>query len=243
MQSIDTGDDGYLDEVEPDIDEFQRMWLEYFIGRQDALSLVTWLTFAHGRRLAILALAERRNRSRTHISAEEERLSELRRRIHRLDLEMDEILSARNPSLIQREGAGKVGTGDAVTGAGAALASEREHLFREFVGLRDVLLARGAYPSPVKLSAKPARPAATTEEPGQYDRNLVRPQGIRCRFRPLPGTGCPRRGRTTSGSGSGASERVGTVYQPGLGSERSLRVTWSEHPPGFVGSHPVRQRR
>jgi hypothetical protein len=155
MQSIDTGDDGYLDEIEPVIDEFQRMWLEYFIDRQDAISLITWLTFAHGRRLAILALAERRNRFRTHISAEEDRLSELRRRIHRLDLEMDEILSARNPSLIQRDGAGKVGASNAVTGAGAALASEREQLFREFVGLRDILVARGAYPIPVSFLQNP----------------------------------------------------------------------------------------
>ena len=155
MKSIDIGDDDYLDEMEPVIEEFQQLWLKHFIVSEDAISLITWLSFAHGRRTAILALAERRNRSRTQTSPDEECLIDLRGRLYRLDLEMDEILSARNPSLIQREGPGKGGAGEAVTGAGAALASEREQLFREFVGLRDTLVARGAYPSPISFLQSP----------------------------------------------------------------------------------------
>ena len=155
MQSIDIGDDDYVDEIEPVIEAFQQLWLKHFIDAGDATSLITWLSFAHGRRSAILALAERRNRSRTLVSAEEGRLNELRRRLYRLDLEIDEILSARNPSLIQREGPGKVGAGEAVAGAGAALAGERERLFREFVGLRDTLLARGAYRCPIGFLQSP----------------------------------------------------------------------------------------
>lgn len=43
MQAIDIGDDDYLGEVEPIVDDFERLWLEHFIAGEDAISLITGL--------------------------------------------------------------------------------------------------------------------------------------------------------------------------------------------------------
>lgn len=137
------GDDDYHAELAPLLDEFQGLWLRYFIDDGDATAILVWLTFAHGHRLSALAHAERQVNDGAD-SPRQVQLDTLRRKIHRLDLEMDEIISGRNPSFVQRAGPGRVGMGQAAKGAGDALAVVRDDLYRQFVFLRNEIETAGA---------------------------------------------------------------------------------------------------
>lgn len=151
-RDTDLADDAYQDAVQVHEDAFHRLWLEHFIDRNDGNLVVSLLALAHGRRLGRLAQVEFAARNRDGMLGEEEMaLLNLRRQIQRLDLEMAEILSARSPSLIQRDHVGNStgvvsGSVNAVKGASTSLDRQRDRLFRDYVELRDRLIAENRYP-------------------------------------------------------------------------------------------------
>ncbi|MCX7176029.1 MAG: hypothetical protein NT159_19315 [Proteobacteria bacterium] len=152
-RDTDLVDDAYQEAVHVHEDAFHRLWLKHFIDHEDGNLVVSLLAIAHGRRLGQLAQAELTARDHDGMLGEEEvTLLNLRRQIRRLDLEMAEILSARSPSLIQRDHIGDSaavvsGSINAVKGAGTSLDRERDHLFRDYVNLRDRLVAEDRYPN------------------------------------------------------------------------------------------------
>jgi tetratricopeptide (TPR) repeat protein len=149
--AIDMADDEILDSLQDHQQVFQRLWLRHFINIGDGTAIVELLSFAHGRRLALLAQSELRCReAQATLSADERHFLYLQKSIRRIDLEMAEILSARPPSSIGNEQVFAqpgvaTGSGKAIVGAGRILEQQRDQLFRSYVILRDRLVAEGRY--------------------------------------------------------------------------------------------------
>lgn len=152
--AIDLADDEILEELQEQQRAFQRLWLEHFIDRSDGAGIVEFLSFAHGRRLALLAQAELKCRAaQENLSEDERRFLDIQRSLRRIDLEMAEILSARVPSLIGTEPASFLpgviaGASHAIAGAGRILEQERDRLFHSYVALRDKLISEGRHRTP-----------------------------------------------------------------------------------------------
>lgn len=151
--AIDMADDEIVDSLQVHQRLFQRLWLRHFIDIGDGAAIVGLLSFAHGRRLALLAQAELKCReAQASLSEDERHFLDLQKSIRRIDLEMAEILSARTPSSIGNEQASvqpgvAAGSGNAIAGAGRLLEQQRDQLFRSYVALRDRLIAEGRYPT------------------------------------------------------------------------------------------------
>lgn len=140
-QVTDIVDDEYLKAVEPQLDEFERLWLARFIDNDDAASMIGWMSFNHGRRLAALAESERQRQMGESFSRDERRLQDLKRQIYRLDLEISGIHVAPDVRLVQRKSVLKVGAGN--TARKRTLVRDRSQLFDQYIQMRDELVANG----------------------------------------------------------------------------------------------------
>lgn len=143
--ATDIMDDTLLDTIQDRISAFQRLWLEHFIDTDNGAAIVELLSFAHGRRLALLAQAQIQSCERSkNLPEDEKTFIHLQRRIRRIDLEIAQVLSIRSPSLTHNEY--KTSPTEFAAGAGRRLGSERDHLFRDYLATRDRLIASGRYP-------------------------------------------------------------------------------------------------
>jgi len=143
--ATDITDDELIDDMQERIDAFQRLWLEYFVDAGDGAGIVELLSFAHGRRLSLLAHTQLQSRAGSEtLSGDEKAFIHLQRHIRRIDLEMAQVLSALTPSLIHDEY--KVSTSELAAGAGKNMESERDRLFSDYLSLRKRLIACGRYP-------------------------------------------------------------------------------------------------
>lgn len=141
--ATDIVDDALLDSIQDRIATFQRLWLEHFIDTGDGAAIVELLSFAHGRRLALLAHTQIQAREVSISLSEEEKVFiDLQRRIRRIDLEIAQVLNIRTSSLLPG--------GYKVAVAGSSIESERDRLFRDYLDLRDQLIANGQYPDIAK---------------------------------------------------------------------------------------------
>lgn len=161
IRAGEIADKAYPEFAKPRIAAFNRLWLTHFLDHDEPIGLLQLLSFTHGRRLATLAHAEIESRSRANVASDDEReYLDLRRKIHRLDLEMAEIISARSPSLIREGPADTTGTaasddGQAARRAGSDLRVQRDELFRRHVAVRDRLIAQQKYPDPLGSLVEP----------------------------------------------------------------------------------------